>query len=202
NKSIDIYQLVSLVSGTEYENLVKEVTQNIQKLLNEKDNLLYEVTPNSENIKQINYKIENQKKLLIESLDAVRMKYKTRYKSLMERSSDFNARMNKSPEDEVEFSRLNRLYSISEKYYTMLLEKKTEFSISKAGYVSKNIILEKALGAGAQVSPSRRNAILIAVLASILFSLGLVFIRYLFHDKIYSLGDITRFSSGNVALLG
>src|SRR5688572_5060429 len=110
--------------------------------------------------------------------------------------------MNKNPEDEVEFSRLNRLYSISEKYYTMLLEKKTEFAISRAGYVSKNIILEKALGLGAKVSPSRRNALLIALLASILLSAGLVFLKYLFHDKIYSLGDITRYSSGNVSLLG
>lgn len=152
NKNIDIYELLSLVSGTEYEAMIKEVTQNIQKLLNERDNLLYMVTPNSENIRQLNFKIENQRKLLIESLESVKQKYRNQYKSLLERTSDFKSRMNKSPEDEVEFSRLNRLYSISEKYYTMLLEKKTEFSISKAGYVSKNIILEKALGAGVQVS--------------------------------------------------
>lgn len=202
NKNIDIYQLISLISGTEYENVIKDVTQNIQKLLNEKENMLYAVTPSSENIKQINYQLENQKKLLIESLDAVRLKYKTKYKSLLERSSDFKSRLNQTPEDEVEFSRLTRLYSISEKYYTMLLEKKTEFAISRAGYVSKNIILEKALGAGVQVSPSQRNAILIAFLVSLLFSVGLVFIRYLFHDKIYTLSDITKYSSGNVSLLG
>jgi capsular exopolysaccharide synthesis family protein len=201
-KVIDSYQLLSLVSGTESENVVKEITQSIQKLLREKEDMLYAVTPNSENIKQVNYQLENQKKLLLETLDAVRMKYRTKYKSLLERTSDYKSRMNKSPEDEVEFSRLNRLYSISEKYYTLLLEKKTEFSISKAGYVSKNIILEKATGVGALVSPNRRNALLIAFLAALLFSLALVFIRYLFHDKIYSLNDITRYSTGNVALLG
>lgn len=61
NKNIDIYQLISLISGTEYENVIKDVTQNIQKLLNEKENMLYAVTPSSENIKQINYQLENQK---------------------------------------------------------------------------------------------------------------------------------------------
>ena len=115
NKNIDIYELLSLVSGTEYEAMIKEVTQNIQKLLNERDNLLYMVTPNSENIRQLNFKIENQRKLLIESLESVKQKYRNQYKSLLERTSDFKSRMNKSPEDEVEFSRLNRLYSISEK---------------------------------------------------------------------------------------
>ena len=128
NKNIDIYQLISLISGTEYENVIKDVTQNIQKLLTEKENMLYAVTPSSENIKQINYQIENQKKLLLESLDGVRLKYKSKYKSLLEKSSEFKSRLSQSPEDEVEFSRLTRLYSISEKYYTMLLEKKTEFS--------------------------------------------------------------------------
>jgi capsular polysaccharide biosynthesis protein len=50
NKNIDIYQLLSLVSGTEYESVIRETTQNIQRLLNERDNMLYEVTPSSEAI--------------------------------------------------------------------------------------------------------------------------------------------------------
>jgi capsular exopolysaccharide synthesis family protein len=135
-------------------------------------------------------------------LDAVRLKYKTKYKSLLEKSSDYRSKLAEHPENEVEFSRLSRLYSISEKYYTMLLEKRTEFQISKAGYVSKNIILEKALGLGRLVSPDKRNAIIISFLAAILLSAMLVFVRYLFHDKIYSLNDITKYSTGEVALLG
>jgi len=202
NRGIDIYQLVSIISGTDYEAAVKEITQTIQKLLNEKENLLYAVTPNSDNIKQINYKIDNQKKLLMESLDAVKLKYKSKYKNLLEKASDYKSKFAEHPENEVEFSRLNRLYAIREKYYTMLLEKKTEFSISKAGYVSKNIILEKALGVGVLVSPNKKNAIMIAFLASLLLSASLVFVRYLFHDKIYSLSDITKYSSGEVSLLG
>ncbi len=202
NPTRDMYQLLSLVSGSDYETSIKEITQTLQRLLLEKENLLYAVTPSSENIKSINYQIENQKRLLLETLDAVRLKYKTKIQSLLERTSDFKSKLNKSPEDEVEFSRLTRLYSISEKYYTMLLEKKTEFSISKAGYVSKNIILEKASGLGAKVSPNRKNAMMIALLTSLLLSFSLVFTRYLFHDKIYSLSDITRYSTGNVALLG
>jgi tyrosine-protein kinase Etk/Wzc len=202
SKITDMYQLLSLISGSDYESSIKEITTNIQRLLMEKENLLYAVTPNSENIKQVNFQLENQKKLLLESLDAVRLKYKSKYKSLREKSSDYKSKLDKTPEDEVEFSRLSRLYSISEKYYTMLLEKKTEFSISRAGYVSKNIILEKASGPGGHVSPSRKTALLVALLTSLLLTLGMVFVRYIFHDKIYTLADITRYSAGNVALLG
>ena len=202
NKGVDTYQLISLISGTEYENIIKDIMQTIQKLLLEKENLLYAVTPNSENIKLINYQIENQRKLLLESLDAVKLRYKTNYKNLLEKSSEFRSKIGQNPEDEMEFSRLSRLYSISEKYYTMLLEKKTEFSISKAGYVSKNIILEKAYGAGFKVSPNKKTSILVSILSALLAAFFLVFIRYIFHNKIYSIKDITRFSQGNVAFLG
>ena len=202
SKITDMYQLISLLSGSDYESSIKDITATIQKLLLEKENMLYAVTPNSENIRQINFQLENQRKLLIESLDAVRLKYKTKYQSLVERSTDFKSKLDKTPEDEVEYSRLSRLYSISEKYYTMLLEKKTEFSISRAGYVSKNIILEKANGPGDHVSPSKKNALMIAFLTALLLSAATVFVRYIFHDKIYTLGDITRYSAGEVSLLG
>ncbi|MGE0568253.1 MAG: GumC family protein [Bacteroidia bacterium] len=202
NKSIDIYQLISIISGTEYESMIRDVIQNIQSLLNKKENLLYSVTPSAENIKQINYQIENQKKLLLESLDAVKLRYKAKYKSLLDKSSDYKNKLNTSPDEEVELSRLNRLYSISEKYYTLLLEKKTEFSISKAGYVTKNIILEKANGIGSKVYPSSRNTILLATIASILIIfLGLVGL-YFTHNQIYSIHDIMKFSNQGASLIG
>jgi tyrosine-protein kinase Etk/Wzc len=202
NKSIDIYELISLVSGTEYENMIKEITQALSKMVVEKENLLYSVTPNSKQIEQINYQIENQRKLLIQTLNATKLKYHTKYKNLLEKSSTYKDRFKNNPDDEMEFSRLTRLYSISEKYYTILLEKKTEYSINKAGAVSKSNILEKAGGPGVKISPSSRNTVMIALLTALLASAALIFVRYLFHDKIYTLSDITKYSSGNVALLG
>jgi tyrosine-protein kinase Etk/Wzc len=202
NKSIDIYQLISIISGTEYENMIKDVVQNIQRLLSQKENLLYSVTPNAENIKQINYQLDMQKKLLIESLDAVSLRYKTKYKNLLEKSFDFKNKLDYLPEDEVELSRLNRLYTISEKYYTLLLEKKTEFSISKAGYVTKNIILEKAVGSGAKVFPNSKTIIIIAILSCTLIILLILVVIYFTHFKIYSIHDVMKYSPQGVSLIG
>ena len=202
NVSIDTYQLISLIAGTEYENSIREYTQTIKKLLVDKENLLYQVTPNSENIKQINFNIETQKKLLIESLTSVRLKYKSKYTNLMQKSSEFKSKYDRSPDVDMEHARLMRLFSISEKYYTLLLEKKTEFSISKAGFVSQNVILEKAINDGAQVSPNRKNAIIIAILSALLLSTLVIFIRYIFHDKITSLNDIIKNTDASVSVLG
>jgi len=202
NKNIDVYQLVSMLAGTEEEKMVKDIVEGIQKLLVEKENMLYAVTPNSENIKQVNYQIEIQKDLLLRSLDAVRVKYKTRYKNLLEKSADYKAKFDQNPEDEVELSRLMRVYSISEKYYTMLLEKKTEFSISKAGFVSKNIILETAVNKGSIVSPNKKNTVYISIVSFLALSLLLVIIQYFLHDKISSLNEVIRHTSANINTLG
>lgn len=202
NRNPDMYHLITMISGTDYENIVKDVIQNIQKLLNTKEDLLYSLTTNAESIKQIDYQLEVQKKLLIESLDAVKLRYKSKYKNLLEKSSDFKSKMSSSPEEDVEFSRLNRLYSINEKYYTMLLEKKTEFSISKAGYVTKNIILERAVGAGGKVFPSTKEIILIAIIFTILVIFMILVVLYFTHNKIYSLHDVMKFSSQGVSLIG
>lgn len=202
NKSIDTYQLISLIAGTEYENAIKEYTQNIQKLLIEKENLLYQLTPSSENIKQINFNIETQKILLIETLNSVRLKYKAKLTSLTQKSSEFKSKYQKAPDEDMEHARLMRLFSISEKYYTMLLERKTEFSISKAGFVSQNVILEMANNNGELVSPNRKNSIIVAMLSAALLSLLLVLVRYFLHNTITSVNDITKNAKSSVSILG
>lgn len=200
-KNIDLYQLISLASGTSYEESIKNITSNIQKLLLEKENLLYQVTPNSEQIKILNYQIENQKKILIETLYALKQKYRTQYKNLLERKNEVKTEVYPNSENEIELTRLTRIYSINEKYYTMLLEKKTEYSISKAGFVSQNIILEKAY-TSQFVSPSKKSSLTVGFLSAFLLSFLLVFYRYVTNDTIYSLTNITKATNANVSILG
>lgn len=200
-KNIDLYQLISLASGTSYEESIKNITNSIQKLLLDKENLLYQVTPNSEQIKIINYQIENQKKILIETLYALKQKYRTQYKNLLERKNEVKTEVYPNSENEIELTRLSRIYSINEKYYTLLLEKKTEYSISKAGFVSQNIILEKAY-TGQFVSPSKKSSITLGVLTSFLLSFLLVFFKYITNDTIYSLSNITKATNADVNILG
>ncbi len=202
NKSLDTYQLISLIAGTEDEYTIKQYTTKIQQLLIEKENLLYIATPNSENIKQINASIETQKKFLIESINSVRLKYKSKYSNLALKSSEFKNKTVREPDEDMEHARLMRLFSISEKYYTMLLERKTEFSISKAGFVSQNVILEQSLNAGEKVSPNTKNAIIISILSALVFSLLIIFLRYFLHNTITSLTEITRQLKSSVSVLG
>jgi tyrosine-protein kinase Etk/Wzc len=159
NKSIDTYQLISLLAGTEEESSIRSITNELQKLLIEKENLLYLVTPNSDAIKQANFQIETQKKLLIESLSSYRNKTKFKYQNLKEKSNKLAAEFEPQPDKDMEYSRLMRLFSINEKYYTLLLEKKTEFSISRRRLCIANQSYSKkqTSPASSPVSPSKKT---------------------------------------------
>jgi tyrosine-protein kinase Etk/Wzc len=201
SKSIDSYSLLAMLAGTEIEKNISDVISELHRLLIQKEEMLYQVTPSSEAIKAIDFQIDIQKKLLKESIKSVRVNQKLRKQELQKKADQF-AETFKLPANEIEYSRLQRLFSIHEKYYTLLLEKKTEFSISKAGFVSQNIILEKADSSQSPVSPNRKITYISYLLVAFLLSLFLILFRYLSHNEINSLNEITKYTNASISILG
>jgi len=202
NKSVDSYLLLSLLAGSEEESSIRSVTSELKKLSVEKENLLYNLTPGSEAVKQINNQIEIQKKVLFESINAYRNKLKTKYTNLKSKSNEVSSGIDAQPDREMEYSRLMRMFNINEKYYTLLLEKKTEFSISNAGFVSKTNVLESAIPNFTPSSPSKKSAISVGIILAFLMSLLLLSIRYFLNDQLLSLNEIVKHTRASVPTLG
>ncbi len=202
SRSIDTYSLLAMLAGTESENTITTVVDALHKLLVQKEEMLYQVTPSSEAIKAIDYQINIQKNLLKESITSTKNNIKSRKENLRIKANEFEGSFTKLPENELEYGRLQRLFNINEKYYTLLLEKKTEYAISKAGFVSQNVILEKAETPSSPVSPNKRTTYIIYFLGAFLFSLSLVFIRYLSHNEINSLNEISKYTNASISILG
>lgn len=72
NKDLDVYRLVSLLAGSQYEGTIATSLKNLQNLLLQREQMLYVVKENSDQVKALNYQIGIQKKLIIESLASVR----------------------------------------------------------------------------------------------------------------------------------
>ncbi len=202
NSKIDIYQLLTATIGTESESSVKNLVDDLKKLLQSKENLLYQVTPNSENIKALNFQIDNQKELLVSGVASLISKTRSKILNLKQKAKGFADNSVSLPQNETEYARLFRLFSVNEKYYTLLMEKRTEFSIAKAGFVSQNIILENASTNNNPVSPNKIKIFTFAFVSALLLSLLTVFFKYILHDKIYSLNEIIKSSNANVSVLG
>ena len=67
-EEIDIYSLLAQIIGTDFQSSLNTTLENLEKLLIEKQTLLYNYTPNSGKIKQIDHSIETQKKFIQEAV--------------------------------------------------------------------------------------------------------------------------------------
>ncbi|MFW5708293.1 MAG: polysaccharide biosynthesis tyrosine autokinase [Bacteroidota bacterium] len=98
----------------------------------------------------------------------------------------------------IEYSMLQRVHSINERFYNQLVEKKAEYSISKAGYVSQSVILESSRVPGQPISPKPRSIYASSLLAAIFLGLGVFLLKYLFYNEIPSLHDILKYTHAPV----
>jgi capsular exopolysaccharide synthesis family protein len=202
NREIEVYNLVPIVAGSKYEGALSGLLQGLYGLLMRKEEALFSVTPDNTKIKGLEYQIEIQRNLIVETIKALRNKLKERKDNLSAKMGDVEGDFYSLPSKELEFARLQRLFSINDKYYTLLLEKRIEYRISKEGFVSNNQILEDARVPRIPVSP-RRNVVLLAfIVAGLLLNFVFISIRYLLHNDITSLNEIVRLSNASISTLG
>lgn len=201
-KDVDVYKLISLLAGTQYEATLNSLLVQLNDLLKNKEEKYYDVTDDSENMKAINYRIDIQKKLILESVVSLESKVLTKKRILEEKAQDIEQTFRNIPAQELEFARYQRLFDINEKFYTILLEKKIEYRISKAGFVTDNKILEASRVPLLPISPVS-NLIYFGFLG-FGFLVGLVFVigRYLLHNNITSLNEIAKLSNASIGVLG
>ncbi|RDC64997.1 polysaccharide biosynthesis tyrosine autokinase [Adhaeribacter pallidiroseus] len=104
------------------------------------------------------------------------------------------------PGKETQRARLQRLFDLHEKFYLMLMDKKVEFGIARAGTVPDFQILAPASRPAAPIYPNRLLVYGIGLAGGLFLGLGLIAGRYLLHNTITSLPELER--SSFAAVLG
>jgi len=195
NKNLNIYELIALLTGTQSEGVLVNILNGLQDLLNKREQLLNDVTGNNHQIKVLDKQVANQKQILTEFV-------RSTIKRLTNIKNDYNTKIieyeskifNVNTTDELEFIKLNREYTINQGFYDQLIQKKAEYMVSQAGYVSKNVILEKSVTPTIPIYPSKNKVLFVYVFISIFLSLLIILIRYLLHDKITTDADVRLYT--------
>ena len=104
------------------------------------------------------------------------------------------------PSKETQRARLQRLFDLHEKFYLMLMDKKVEFGIARAGTVPDFQILAPASRPGTPIYPNKLLVYGIGLAGGLFLGLGLIAGRYLLHNTITSLPELER--SSLAAVLG
>ena len=200
--TIDVYNLMPTLTGTEYEASISALITNLQGLLVQKQNLLGEVTISSEASKSLDRKIEIQKEVLFATISSLVVKLDARRKEVSRRVEEIQSKYLNVPANELEYARLQRVLSIDEKFFTLLMEKRTEYSISEAGFVPQHTILDKAVVSSIPISPNKKIILATGILLGIVISLLLLILKYVFKNTISSIDEINRYAHSSAAFLG
>ncbi|NND94092.1 MAG: polysaccharide biosynthesis tyrosine autokinase [Flavobacteriales bacterium] len=199
---MDVYNLMAVIAGSEYENTLQGLLDELGELLKSREEIFYEITAESDFTKSLDYRIEIQKNLILESISSLKKKNTERRKLLEVRNEELESVFRGLPTKELEYARYERLYSINEKYYTSLLEKRIEYRISKAGFVSDNKVLEAASVPSLPISPNAKMIYTSFLGIGLLLSFLFVIVRYLLHNNITSLNEIAKLSHASIGILG
>jgi tyrosine-protein kinase Etk/Wzc len=202
DKNVDVKSILSLISGTQSASSLTIPLNNLYGLISERDVALYSVTPNSEVIRALNFQIDTQKSIIIASVNSLLDQSLIRKKALQDKLTEYGGKIPAEDQKLVEFQGLKRLYAVNEKFYNILLERKTELAIAEAGFTAKHLILEKAHVPQTPISPNKKITIFTALSIAFLLSLIVIIVRYLLHDTINSLNEIMKQTQASISALG
>ncbi|MCQ2959682.1 MAG: polysaccharide biosynthesis tyrosine autokinase [Bacteroidales bacterium] len=193
-EDFDIMGAISTLSGTSSESMILNFLNGIQQLQKQKEQLLMTLTPDNHKIKVIDSQIEEQKKHLADIIDITNKKLQNDIKTLerlsQSKSNDFN---------ETELTKLKRIHDVHQNFYNQLVEKRAEYLISKAGYVTNNLILQKSSVPETPIAPIASYVIMVCVICCALLIIIITTLCYLFFNQITTINDITQYTDAPIS---
>ncbi len=175
-----------------------EYISRLNDLQEEKDQLLLSVNENVPSIKLLEGQISTVKNMLLESIDDAIESNTAKNRLLKDQLLDYEKDLLTLPDKEAEFVRLRRLNDIKEKFYLLLLDKRSEFAIVKEGITSNKVILEKALPSYKPLTPGRGLIYTASILMGLMIGFILIILKYFLHDKIISIAELERYCSAHI----
>ncbi|HRN41717.1 MAG TPA: GNVR domain-containing protein, partial [Vicingus sp.] len=201
-KEINVYNLLPILSGTEYEARITALITDLQELLLQRQRILSESTKDSEALKLHDQQIEIQKEVLFKSIASLVEKLEYRRKEIVRKIDEIQNKYLNVPAKELEYARLQRVLSIDEKFFTLIMERRTEYSISEAGFVPQHTILDKAVVPTVPFSPNRKIIISTGVLLGIVISIIILILKYVLKNTISTMDEISKHANTALSILG
>ncbi|HEX8545662.1 MAG TPA: polysaccharide biosynthesis tyrosine autokinase [Cytophagaceae bacterium] len=171
---------------------------NLNLMEQERDQLLASQKENTFVIKSKDLAISNIKSNVLEVITQNKKLLYDQLRNYTEKSAMLDKAFLGLPSKETEYTRLKRFYALYEKYYLLLMEKKAEYGIAKAGTVPHFVVLSPASIPFAPVFPNPHLIYLLSLGIFLLFSLIFILVKYFLHNTISTQKEIEQAVSAPV----
>ena len=198
---LEIYKILPDLLGSSYQSTLYAQVADLHSLLERKESLSYSVTTESSEYKSNQQKIQQRVSGILQSITMVKERLAQKILLLKKRLNESNASYLTLPEQSMALSRLSSIKELNEKYYLLLMDKRSSYAISTAGYASKNVVLQESVIANTPVYPMGRLIYVIAGILGLFVSITILALKYLTHDEVNSELDIKTIIP-NVSFLG
>lgn len=147
----------------------------------------------------INFKLNNLKEdkhvlksKIINNLEVIKKSLNRKSNLLSKEIMEKKILLKSIPSKKIVNKDLERRFSLNEKVYTFLLQKKIETEIKKASIIPNNKIIENATLSERYIEPNIGKILMISVIVGILFGIIMVIIKELLSKKILDPYDIEK----------
>ena len=200
-KNINFFQLLGDLVGKSYQSSLQKHIEDLNALLDNRETLSQSVTKENNVFKRNEELILEKKQSILTAIKTIKERtdlniYLLRQKTFVLRESMLNI-----PEKNIELEQLDETQASNKAYHSLLMDKKSSFTISLAGYVSKNLILQQPTLNTSPLSPNKNIIYAIGLVLGFFFGLAYILLKYVSHDQVNSESDI-RSIIPNVSFIG
>ena len=200
---LEIYRLIpEMVGKKSFEGSVLRQIEELNELLEQKDDLLREVTNENIQVVIINERLKNRISSIKNSIQVIEERLLNEKNIINKKLNEIEATYFGLPEKKMEYQRLKYIEELNNRYFSIFTEKKIEYELSNAGYTTSNRILKTAKLSDTPVSPNKKLIYGILCSLGFLIGLSLLILRYLTYNDIISMQDLEKILPSGINLLG
>ena len=199
---LEIYKLLPELLGKSYDVLVTSKIEELVKLLEQKENLLYNVTEEHSGVKILTKKIMLKSYSIIKSITIINERINEEIRKIRMKILTAQFKIQGIPEKKIEYGKLKRIQELNEGFYNMLTENKYLYSISDAGFTTNNKILSLPSISELPMTPDRTFINLSFLAIGLIIGIGLLVFKYLTFNEINLLDDLNKLLPEHVTTLG
>ncbi|MCF6244080.1 MAG: polysaccharide biosynthesis tyrosine autokinase [Sulfurovum sp.] len=188
------------VAGLNLDESLGILISKLQDALLERRPLLQQYKIAHSKVKGINRVIDQLKKMIRINIKTLKGNIDQRQSLLAQNVNDQKEMLAALPESERRLGRLQRNFTVNEKVYSFLLEKRASAVIAKAGTISANKVIDTAVLPLHPIGPKRALMSISGLLLGLLLGIGFVLFRGHLDTRIKDEDDVKNATS--IPLIG
>lgn len=164
------------------------------QLILERNRLLENATPQNPVVADLDKQIRVLRMSVLDALSTYKSSLQKTRDQVQAEQNVFAAKIGKIPAQEKLFRGIERQQQIKENLYLLLLQKHEEAAISLAITSPKARIIDYAFSSIDPVAPKKMIVFVFAGILGLIVPLGLIYLKELFNNKVWSKGDLDKLS--------